>query len=154
MKHLQELIHNFPLIMAAMSWLIAQLIKLILTFFVCRDEFSAKILVASGGMPSSHSSTVCALATSIALTEGVGSPLFAITAILSFVVMYDATGVRRSAGEQAKTLNQVILHLFDKNQIPIDTTVREILGHTPLQVIVGAFIGITLPIAVFFTFGI
>ncbi len=147
-------IGNFPLIMAFFAWFIAQFIKLVLTFFVCREELNAKILLSSGGMPSSHSSTVCALTTSIVLTHGWGSPLFAISAVLSFIVMYDAMGVRRSAGEQAQTLNQIILHLFDQKQIPIDTTVREIFGHTPFQVLVGALIGIAIPFIVRFGLGL
>ena len=73
-------------------------------------------------------------------------PLFAACVVLSFIVMYDATGVRRSAGEQAKTLNQIISHLLSENQIPIDMTVREIFGHTPFQVLMGALLGIAMPL--------
>ncbi len=83
-------------------------------------------------MPSSHSATVCGLTTAIALTEGVGSIAFAVSAVISFVVMYDARGVRRSAGEQAKKLNNIINHLSDNdNEFEYDDQVKEILGHTP-----------------------
>ena len=148
------LITNFPLVMAVIGWCTAQFMKLVITFFANREECSFSTLFSSGGMPSSHSATVCALTTAVALEEGFASPLFAITYILSFIVMYDAMGVRRSAGEQAKTINQIIQHLFDEKQFPIDTTVKEILGHTPFQVIMGAAIGIVIPIIARFTFGV
>ena len=154
MYSLNAIASNFPLMMAAGAWLVAQLIKLVLTLLFCREDFSLKVLLSSGGMPSSHTSTVCALTTSIAVMQGFASPLFAASAVLSFIVMYDATGVRRSAGEQAQTLNQIIQHLFDQQQLPIDTTVREIFGHTPFQVFVGALIGIALPLTARFAFGV
>ena len=146
------LIGNFPLMLALLAWLIAQVSKFIITMIVSREDLSPKTLLSSGGMPSSHTAMVCALPTSVAITHGFASPLFAICCILSFIVMYDATGVRRSAGEQAKTLNQIIIHLLDEKEFPINTTVKEILGHTPLQVLVGALLGIFLPIAVKFIF--
>ena len=146
MYSLAALGSNFPLMMAFCAWFTAQLIKFILTFFVCRENLTAKTLLSSGGMPSSHTATVCALSTSVAILEGLASPLFAACVVLSFIVMYDATGVRRSAGEQAKTLNQIISHLLSENQIPIDMTVREIFGHTPFQVLMGALLGIALPL--------
>ena len=146
MYSLAALGSNFPLMMAFCAWFTAQLIKFILTFFVCRENLTAKTLLSSGGMPSSHTATVCALSTSVAILEGLASPLFAACVVLSFIVMYDATGVRRSAGEQAKTLNQIISHLLSENQIPIDMTVREIFGHTPFQVLMGALLGIAMPL--------
>lgn len=152
MYTLSALSENFPLIMAASAWLIAQLCKFILTLIINRDNLSLKVLLASGGMPSSHSATVCALTTAIALNEGFASPLFAVCAVLSFIVMYDATGVRRSAGEQAQTLNQIIEQLFEQKQISVDTAVREIFGHTPFQVAIGAGLGILLPIVSKFMF--
>ena len=148
MYSFSELLSNFPLIMAMSAWVVAQIIKFLLTLLFYRDELNFKILMSSGGMPSSHTATVCALSTSVALIEGFASPLFAACVVFSFIVMYDAAGVRRSAGEQAQTLNQVILHLFDNQQIPINTSVREIFGHTPVQVFVGAVIGILMPLIV------
>ena len=146
MYSLAALGSNFPLMMAFCAWFTAQLIKFILTFIVCRENLTAKTLLSSGGMPSSHTATVCALSTSVAILEGLASPLFAACVVLSFLVMYDATGVRRSAGEQAKTLNQIISHLLSENQIPIDMTVREIFGHTPFQVLMGGLLGIAMPL--------
>ena len=146
MYSLAALGSNFPLMMAFCAWFTAQFIKFILTLIVCRENLTAKTLLSSGGMPSSHTATVCALSTSVAILEGLASPLFAACVVLSFIVMYDAMGVRRSAGEQAKTLNQIISHLLSENQIPIDMTVREIFGHTPFQVLMGALLGIALPL--------
>ncbi len=105
-------------------------------------------------MPSSHSAVVCSLTTSIAMTEGFASPLFAICAVLSFIVMYDAAGVRRSAGEQAQMLNEIIAQLSEQNQLQNEQMVREIFGHTPLQVVVGAGIGILIPIVTHLIFKI
>ena len=152
MYSLSALGSNFPLTMAFSAWFLAQLIKFILTLIVCRENLTAKTILSSGGMPSSHTATVCALSTSVAMLQGLSSPLFAACVVLSFIVMYDAMGVRRSAGEQAQTLNQIIQHLFDQHQIPIDTTVREIFGHTPFQVLMGALLGIALPFLVRFAF--
>lgn len=143
---------NYPLVMAFCAWFLAQVIKFVLTLIVCRENLTAKTILSSGGMPSSHTATVCALSTSVGILEGLASPLFAACCVLSFIVMYDAMGVRRSAGEQAQTLNQIIRHLIDQNQSPIDTTVREIFGHTPFQVVVGAIIGIALPLIFRFAF--
>ncbi len=145
---------NFPAMMALSAWVIAQVAKFFITLILNRDELSLGVLVSSGGMPSSHTATVCALTTAVVLEQGLGSTMFAICGVLSFIVMYDATGVRRSAGEQAQTLNQLITHLFDQKQIPIDTTVKEILGHTPLQVIIGAILGICIPLIARFCIGL
>ena len=154
MQFFIDFIHNFPAMMALLAWFSAQIIKMILTFIFCRDEFSFSLIMASGGMPSSHSATVCALTTSIILTEGIGSVAFAIAGVLSFVVMYDARGVRRSAGEQAKKLNDIIEHLSDNDEdFEHDDPVKEILGHTPLQVVIGAILGIAIPIGFKMIFG-
>lgn len=91
MYSLAALGSNFPLMMAFCAWFTAQLIKFILTFIVCRENLTAKTLLSSGGMPSSHTATVCALSTSVAILEGLASPLFAACVVLSFIVMYDAT---------------------------------------------------------------
>lgn len=147
MQIIKEVLGNFPAMMALLAWFTAQVIKMILTFVFCRDEFSFSLFFASGGMPSSHSSTVCALTTAIALTEGVGSVAFAIAIVLSFVVMYDARGVRRSAGEQAQKLNDIIEHLSGNDKdFEHDDPVKEILGHTPLQVVIGAILGVAVPL--------
>ena len=144
MKYLNELLANFALVNALFAWFIAQIIKFILTIALMR-KLDFKKLIASGGMPSSHSATVCALTVSVAITQGLSSVSFAICFVLSFIVMYDAVGVRRSAGEQAKLLNELILDLMERNAITIDKNLKEILGHTPIEVLIGAIFGIALP---------
>lgn len=93
-------------------------------------------------MPSSHSAFVCSLATTIGITEGVSSPLFAMAVALSAIVMYDAAGVRRAAGRQAKILNQIIES--EGENINVHEKLIELLGHTPLEVYVGALVGIVM----------
>ena len=93
----------------------------------------------SGGMPSSHSALVCSLTTIVALVDGMASTTFAISLVLSGVVMYDAAGVRRAAGKQARVLNQII---ENKGDINVQEKLKELLGHTPLEVFVGAAVGI------------
>lgn len=144
MTYLNEFLSNFPLMNALIAWFGAQFIKFILAVALMR-KFDFKKLIASGGMPSSHSATVCALTVSIALTQGISSVAFAVCFILSFIVMYDAVGVRRSAGEQAKLLNELLIELMESNSITIDKNLKEILGHTPFEVMIGAIFGIVLP---------
>lgn len=97
--------------------------------------------MGAGGMPSSHSAVVVGLATLIGKYEGINTPIFAIALIFSFVVMYDAAGVRRAAGKQAKLLNQLV-ETPGLSGIQVSEKLVEVLGHTPIQVIVGAAIGV------------
>lgn len=136
-----ELLSNKPLIAAIIAWALAQLIKVILDSIFSR-KLSLKSLVASGGMPSSHSSLVSALTTVIAIQYGLGSAYFAIAAVLSMVVMYDAFNVRRAAGEQAKAINKIFKALMENNFITDEKAMKEILGHSPLQVLAGFFLGL------------
>jgi len=101
--------------------------------------------VSSGGMPSAHSAMVSALATAIAMTYGLGSTYFAISVILAIIVMYDAAGVRQSVGLQSVVLNRIILELKRKEPlVKIEAGLRELMGHTPFEVIIGAGLGIVL----------
>ena len=102
-------------------------------------------LVTMGGMPSSHSATVAGLATAVGLREGVRSTPFAIALAFALVVMYDAAGVRRAAMTQARILNQIVDELFQGHPIS-ETRLRELLGHTPVEVFVGAILGIAIAI--------
>ena len=138
---MSELLSNKPLIAAIIAWALAQLIKVILDSVFSR-KLSLKSLVASGGMPSSHSSLVSALTTVIAIQYGLGSAYFAIAAVLSMVVMYDAFNVRRAAGEQAKAINKIFKALMENNFIADEKAMKEILGHSPLQVLAGFFLGL------------
>ena len=129
--------------MPFLSWFSVQLIKFI-TDIIKNKKVNLKVLVASGGMPSSHSAIVTSLMTLIGLNEGFDSILFAISFVFGMIVMYDAAGVRRAAGKQAGILNQLIY----SNQVKVDTNekLKELIGHTPKQVFVGALWGIMLGI--------
>ena len=111
MNYLNDLLSNTVLISAVSGWFVAQVLKTLIHLFMTR-KFVAERLVGSGGMPSSHSATVCALATSIAIECGFASTEFAISLILAIIVMHDAMGVRRETGIQAKVLNEM-LKLFE-----------------------------------------
>lgn len=126
-----------------LSWFSVQLTKFI-TDLVKNKKVDLKVLVASGGMPSSHSSIVTSLMTLIGINEGFDSILFAIAFVFGMIVMYDAAGVRRAAGKQAGILNQLIY----SNQVKVNTNekLKELIGHTPKQVFVGALWGIVLGI--------
>ena len=139
---LSELMQNKILLSAAAGWVIAQVLKTIIhTLFT--KNFSAERLVGGGGMPSSHSATVCALATATALEFGMGSFEFAMAAVFSLVVMYDAIGVRQETGKQAKILNDMI-ELFSHmgKDMDIEKQLKEFVGHTPFQVVMGALLGV------------
>ncbi len=123
-----------------MAWLIAQTIKVAIGV-VQEKRFNFKWFVGSGGMPSSHTATVSALATAVGLTYGFASPLFAITFFLAFIIMFDAQGVRRQSGHQAEALNQIIEDIYLNKGIQQER-LKELLGHTPIQVFTGAAIGI------------
>ena len=142
MTFLQELVHNEILMSAGLSWGLAQIIKTIIHLILTK-KFVAERLIGSGGMPSCHSATVCALTTSVIINEGIHSPFFAIAAILSIIVMYDAMGVRRETGIQAKVLNE-LTEVIEKmgSDLSNDEKLKEFVGHTPIQVFVGAVLGI------------
>ena len=123
-----------------MAWLIAQTIKVAIGV-VQEKRFNFKWFVGSGGMPSSHAATVSALATAVGLTYGFASPLFAVTFFLAFIIMFDAQGVRRQSGHQAEALNQIIEDIYLNKGIQQER-LKELLGHTPVQVFTGAAIGI------------
>ena len=138
----QSLITNYWLLSAASGWFLAQILKIFTGFFKEQDFSFRTLFFGTGGMPSSHTATVSALCTSVAITEGFGSPLFAITAILTMVVMIDATGVRRETGKQSRALNQIIEELFSDSGDQFDKHFKELIGHTPLQVFFGCLTGI------------
>ena len=122
------------------TWFFIQAFKVIYDLVVDK-KFNFKSILGAGGMPSSHSAVVCVLATLIGRSEGFSSPIFALSVVFAFVVMYDAAGVRRAAGKQAKLLNKLIETPGLKTE-EVQERLVEVLGHTPFQVIVGALIGI------------
>ena len=131
---------NLPLTLAVLSWALAQLIKLLITLRAA-GFWDWKNLLSSGGMPSSHSAAVCACAASIGWIYGFGSPLFAIAALMAAVVMYDAAHVRRETGEQAKVLNYMMDNWTGEPGDILARDLKELIGHTPLQVTMGALLG-------------
>uniref|UniRef100_A0A2C9UQP9 Phosphatidic acid phosphatase type 2/haloperoxidase domain-containing protein n=2 Tax=Manihot esculenta TaxID=3983 RepID=A0A2C9UQP9_MANES len=131
---------NLPLLSALLACALAQFLKLFTNWFK-EKRWDSKRMLDSGGMPSSHSATVTALAMAIGLQEGTGSPTFAIAVVLACVVMYDASGVRLHAGRQAELLNQIVCEFPPEHPLSSVRPLRELLGHTPLQVVVGALVG-------------
>ncbi|KAA8527003.1 hypothetical protein F0562_008768 [Nyssa sinensis] len=131
---------NLPFLSAFLSCAIAQFLKVFTTWFKER-RWDSRRMLSSGGMPSSHSATVTALATAIGLHEGTGGSVFAIAVVLACVVMYDASGVRLHAGRQAELLNQIVCELPPEHPVSNVRPLRDSLGHTPLQVVAGAFLG-------------
>ena len=134
---------NFPLICAVAGWCVAQVLKIFTNLFQTH-RFDLRMLVASGGMPSSHSATVCALATGCALQYGFASAELAISFVLAMVVMRDASGVRWETGEQAKLINKMMNEIFSGKPEEINTGLKELVGHTPFQVAMGALLGVAL----------
>lgn len=140
MNYLLEFVTNKYIYIPFSLWLGIQLFKVIWDL-VTTKKFNFKRILGAGGMPSSHAAVVTSLATLIGKNEGVNTPLFAISVIFAFVVMYDAAGVRRAAGKQAKLLNKIVETPGLKME-EVQEKLVEVLGHTPTQVIVGAIIGI------------
>jgi acid phosphatase family membrane protein YuiD len=133
------------LLPALLAWAIAQVLKVCI-ISVRKRHLDLRVLAETGGMPSSHSAIVAALTTTIGRLNGVTSDVFAIALIFSVVVMYDAQGVRRAAGLQAAILNRLVDDLMARQGIH-ETRLRELLGHTPVEVLVGAALGIAVGLA-------
>ncbi len=143
---MQTLLTNQILIASFLAWAAAQIIK---TVYECirYRELKLSRLVSSGGMPSSHSALVTGLATATGRITGLNSPSFAVAAVLAGIVMYDAAGVRRAVSIQARILNQMIDDAFQGKPFA-EKRLRELIGHTPIQVFVGALLGIGIGLIV------
>ena len=128
---------NIYMWIAAETWLIAQVIKVVNDLIVYR-KLNMRRLWGSGGMPSSHAATVMSLTTVVGIVNGWDSAIFAVSFVVAIVVMYDAAGVRRAAGKQAKVLNQMI----EEKGMHMKERLTELLGHTPFEVFMGALLGI------------
>lgn len=138
----ENVFFNTPLLAALAAMLLAQILKVILIYATER-RWSFERLLETGGMPSSHSAAVSALAVSIGAIHGWGTPLFAVAAVFGSIVMYDATGIRRAAGMQAELINDLVNelgHLLDEGFRP--QVLKTLLGHTYPQVVIGALLGI------------
>ncbi len=141
MDFITELLQNQVFVSAVLGWLVAQVLKTLIHMIITK-QFVAERMVGGGGMPSSHSATVCALATSTGIKYGGGSFEFAIAAMLAIIVMYDAMGVRRETGRQGRVLNEMMEVLMNMGkQISAEERLKEFVGHTPLQVLMGAILG-------------
>jgi acid phosphatase family membrane protein YuiD len=131
---------NHPLIAALIAWGIAQIIKVPLEY-IRTNRWNWSLLLRAGGMPSSHAALVAGLAHGIGLFVGFDSPLFALAFCLAMVVIYDATGIRRQAGKHARIINQMIFDLTSGHPLKQEQ-LREVLGHTPIEALVGTLLGI------------
>jgi acid phosphatase family membrane protein YuiD len=144
-KGLIELLTNRVLICAVFAWIFAQLLKIFTSPKYRQDMSLLRFIVGSGGMPSSHAATVCATAFSCGILYGYDSGIFAVAAVLAVVVMRDAAGIRREAGKQAEIINQISEELNKKKKKPtFEDTLKVLLGHTPLQVLCGALLGVMI----------
>ena len=146
MQYFSDFFHNRILMTAVLGWAVAQVIKTIIDCLI-NKRVNFERLVGSGGMPSCHSSTVCALCVAAGTECGLGSPVFALAMILAIIVMYDARGVRRETGTQAEVLNQIMdfFRLPENGEFRLEFNqeqLKGLVGHTPFQVICGAVVGI------------
>ena len=140
MNGFTQFVENKYIYVPVLLWFAIQLFKLLYDLVKTR-KFNFKRILGAGGMPSSHSAVVTSLATLIGKYEGVDSAIFAISFVVAFVVMYDACGVRRAAGKQAALLNKLV-ETPGLTGVQVSERLVEVLGHTPIQVIVGALMGI------------
>jgi len=141
MKNIGEIMDNHVLWVAFLACLMAQFLKIVVDLVQYR-KINLQVLFTSGGMPSAHSAFVTALAVGVGQTKGWGTPEFALALVFAIIVMYDATGVRQAAGLQARILNQIIDELFQEDHHLNQDRLKEFLGHTPVQVIAGFFLGV------------
>jgi len=145
MEFFKDMFGNFYLMSVACAWILAQIIK-IFTGYFHDDHFNMrKFLFGTGGMPSSHSATVMSLVVASAIVNGAGSYQFAASSLLAIIVMSDAMGVRLETGKQAKMINKIVIELFE-GKGDTNAHLKEIIGHTPFQVFMGALLGIIVPI--------
>ena len=133
---------------AIWAWFIAQSLKVIIVLII-EKRLDFRRLVGSGGMPSSHSSFVTATSSMIGFMYGFDSALFALSFAIMCIVMYDASGVRRAAGHQAAILNQIVEHWDEGPEIQ-GKRLKELLGHTPFEVIAGALLGVAISVVIHF----
>lgn len=143
MQDFNQIFQNHVLWVALVACITAQIIKLAVEFAQHR-AINPRVLVETGGMPSAHSALVTALACGVGQTIGWNTPAFAVTSVFAVIVMYDAAGVRQAAGKQAKILNQILDELFQEHAEFNQDRLKELLGHTPVQVIAGSALGVVI----------
>jgi acid phosphatase family membrane protein YuiD len=140
MSIIPGIFYNTILVSALTAWAIAQILKVAVSVILLR-KLNFQLIFSSGGFPSSHSAAVSALALGIGKYYGWDSPIFAVSAVFSMIVLYDAAGVRRAAGKQAEVLNQLVERLYPGPNSDQDR-LKELIGHTPLEVFAGVSVGI------------
>ena len=151
---MEQLLSNYPLMSAVLAWFVAQVIKTAIDAYFNKG-INWERMTGSGGMPSSHSSTVVSLAIATGISYGVDSTLFAIALIFAIVVMYDATGVRRETGKQAVILNRLLLdNPFFWTGKEFEKKLKEYVGHSPFQVLMGAILGILIAVIMAYVYGL
>lgn len=134
-----EITQNTVLWAAISSWAVAQLIKIMIDFRKTK-KINLSLITSTGGMPSSHSAFVVSMSCAVGMIEGFGTSIFALSAVLSLIVMSDAAGVRRAAGKQAKVINTIVAS-FENSGVVFDKKLKELLGHSPVEVAAGAVLG-------------
>jgi acid phosphatase family membrane protein YuiD len=143
MMKLSDILLFNPVLLAGVSaWLIAQTLKVLIELIIKR-KWNWALLFQAGGMPSSHSAMVSATSLSIGMIFGFDTPIFAMSAVFAGIVIYDATGVRRESGKQAVLINSIIEELT-KGKIPPQEKLKEVLGHTPGEAILGTLLGLSI----------
>jgi len=140
------ILQNTILVSALTAWLVAQLLKVAVNALLLRG-LDWRLLVSSGSFPSSHSATVSALALGIGKYYGWDSPIFAVAAVFAIIVMYDAAGVRRAAGKQAEQINRLLEHFYQGSDLS-QQRLKELIGHTPLEVFAGAMLGVIIGLVI------
>ena len=145
MQLIRDVLNLNPILtVALLAWFVAQVLKTLINFILL-GKFQLERMWGDGGMPSAHSATVCAMVIATARSEGFGSAIFAVAAVVAIITMHDAMGVRRETGEQAKVLNQMIAQWIDVSEknAPFlqNMHLKEMVGHTPLQVLAGFVVG-------------
>ena len=147
MQFIQNILSfNQILTVSLLGWFVAQVLKTVINFILL-GKFQLERMWGDGGMPSAHSATVCAMVIATGRCVGVDSAIFAVASVVAIITMHDAMGVRHETGEQAKVLNQMIdqwIDISEKNADALSFILKEMVGHTPLQVVAGVLVGIAV----------
>ncbi len=148
MYSIEAFFTNYLIISSVICWFTAQILKAFTGVFKLKKFSINEFLFGTGGMPSSHTAAVCGLSSACAVAYGFNSFQFAMSGVFALIVMRDAMGMRREVGEHAKALNLIFLDFYKSKKEPkyLEIALKELVGHTPLQVFFGAIIGICIPI--------
>lgn len=149
MMSLSDILLFNPVLLSGMTgWFIAQILKVLIEFLIKR-KWNWALFFQAGGMPSSHSALVSATALSIGMVYGFDQAVFALSTVVAIIVIYDATGVRRQTGEQAILINSIIEEL-SKGKIPRQDKLKEVLGHTPGEALLGTLLGLSISFMIYY----